>query len=472
MTKLAFATLAAASVCCVTPAVWAVGLANPSFELANPANPAQPADWSTNFWGDFVASFTWAADGHSGRSGRVDVSAGITGDAKWISAPIAIEAGTEPYVVGDWYRSSAPGKIIALFNDGGAQNIYVDVTKTAESADWAQATGKAQPPAWAKTMQLMHTISASGFLQVDDYTAQRPEPVAPPKAGKFKATVSITFDDGWLSAYNLLIPKLDKLGIKATHFMITGYLDKPGYQSDYMTTKQLQKLIDNGHEICSHTVLHITMTDLTSDEVASTMDDSKAALQKLGVQSDGFAPPYGMYTDAIRDRAKQTYPYFRNIKPLVNFVPYPIHDLNCLSVLNITTLKEVGDLLAQAESQEGGWLILLFHRASYDAPYDVFVTPQQFQNIIQLLQDHNADIRPMGEVLGLWKSVVVPPPPPVTGGKSLPAPDAVDFFQAAPPTGADSTTSGCSAKATAGAPSVWPLLLLLPLWLRRRSVRY
>lgn len=318
-------------------------------------------------------------------------------------------------------------------------------------------------------MQLMHTIVGPGYLQVDDYTAQRLPSLPPPKAGKFKATVSITFDDGWVSAYNLLIPKLDKLGIKATHFIITGYLDKPGYQSDYMTTKQLQKLIDNGHEICSHTVLHITMTDLTSDEVAATLEDSKAVLKGLGVQSDGFAPPYGVYTDAIRDRAKLTYGYFRNIEPLVNFVPYPVHELNAAGVLNTTTLKEVGDLLAQAEAQEGGWLILLFHRASYDAPYDVFITPQNFQNIINLLQEHKADIRPMGEVLGLWKSVVLPPPPPVKGGKSLPAPDAVDAFEAPAAAGPTAAATGCSAKRTAPPSQHWALLFLVPLLLFRRA---
>jgi peptidoglycan/xylan/chitin deacetylase (PgdA/CDA1 family) len=110
---------------------------------------------------------------------------------------------------------------------------------------------------------------------------------------------SLTFDDGYYSAYSKGIPILDAAGIKCTFYTITTLVNDT--YDGYVTQAQLQTLYKNGHEIGNHTRTHpdltlVTPTQLTSE--TSGAEGDFAALFNLPAPQT-FAYPYDQYNDTV-----------------------------------------------------------------------------------------------------------------------------------------------------------------------------
>ena len=459
---------------CFAHSAFAATVPNAGFEQANGDGGPGPASWTTDQWGGIQATFTWTTAGHSGRSARVDVSAtGTEGDAKWWGADFAADGTAKTYVVSDWYKATVPTDLILWIRFADGSESYHAVATLPASATWTQALEIATIPEGAQRLRVLHVISQVGSLDIDDVSCAGKDGAVLPS--KFKATVSFTFDDGWLSAYNMLIPRLDKKGWKSTNFIITTYPDKPGYQSDYILSKQVKSLMERCHEVASHTLTHPDLTTLPPDQWQKEITEPIATLKGWGSDAFGIAPPYGAYNPDILAAMTKQYPYMRTLHPDVNLPPYDAHQLNGHVLTNTSQDAELEELLTRAEQIDGGWVILVFHRASADAPSDAYVKPDQFQGFLELVAKHGAKVETIGEHLGYFKCAELPVQPTlVVGDKSLdpPAP-ATEVTQTTTTT---TTTNpepqpdaGCQAGPRPQTP--WLLLLaLLGLHVRRRRV--
>jgi peptidoglycan/xylan/chitin deacetylase (PgdA/CDA1 family) len=324
-------------------------------------------------------------------------------------------------------------------------------------------------PEWAKQMRVMQVIDRTGWLETDDYVATR---LPPPE--KQKAKVSLTFDDGWVTAYAYLVNQMDKRGITGTHFIITEYMDKPGYTADYIGSKKVKELLGLGHEIGSHTLNHEDMSLATPEQLNENLELSKKRLENLGAKVVSFAWPYGYYTMPYAERAQQTYNLVRTVKAGINVPPYNTSELWGFVVTNTTTVAEIEEAVRQTEEIKDGWLILIYHRADEDPPNDAFVTPQSFVDTLDMLQKREADVRPMGAILGLWQPVPLPPEPT----KVMQCCKAFDPPEVFTPSSKVDTqedvpaTDGCQSHRTADS-GLAPLLVLLATGLgllqRRKS---
>lgn len=472
------ATLALAAVQPRAAAAAAPVVANASVEQADAGNPTKPAGWSSNAWGTLQATFTWLqGDCAAGnRCLRVDGTkpAGSTlddGDAKWWSDPIAVTGGSRltaslkmRSTVTTWLMAFATGT-----SNGQAKEQWIMLQQAPVAATWSPLQATLDVPSWASAVRLMVVLPSSGRVDCDDW-ALTEQAVAP----KHPAKVSITFDDGWVTAYAWLVPELDKRQIRATHFVISGYIDKPGYTADYIGTARVRELLGKGHEVASHTINHQDMTKVSGAELNDNLEQSKVALTNFGTTIAGFAWPYGSYNAEIAKRAKETYSYVRTVDPGLNLLPYDLSKLKGYVVTNTTTVDEIESWVQQAETIDGAWLILIYHRADPDAPLDSYVTPQSFVDTLDMLQAHNADIRPVGTWLDAWKAQPLPDLPvwEVDGGESFDAPGKLELA----PSAGGSPDLGCSAAPAAPSSNeAWPplgllgLLASLGLVLRRRN---
>jgi len=462
-----------------TEALAAPAMANPSAELADAADATKPAGWSNNAWGSLQATFTWLqGDCAAGnRCLRVEGTkpAGSTlddGDGKWWSDPITVKAGSR-LTVGLRLRSTTTSRLMAFATGttsaGQAKEQWILLQDAPIQATWTPLQATLDVPGWASAVRLMVVLPTSGRVDTDDWTL-----VEQAAAPKHPAKVSITFDDGWVTAYAWLVPELDKRGIRATHFVISGYVDKPGYTADYIGTKRIRELLGNGHEVGSHTLQHEDMTTVSDASLNDNLELSKVALANFGTTIAGFAWPYGAYNAELAKRAKQTYSYVRTVDPGLNLLPYDVTKLKGYVVANSTTVDEIESWVQQAETIDGAWLILIYHRADPEAPLDSYVTPQSFVDTLDMLQAHNADIRPIGTWLDAWKAQPLPDLPvwEVDGGESFDAPAKLPLAERA----GVATDLGCgaapgSATGVAGRGAVATLVLALAavvLGLRRR----
>ena len=117
--------------------------------------------------------------------------------------------------------------------------------------------------------------------------------------------VLITFDDGYMDNYTNAYPILKKYGLKATMFVITGFLDRA--QPGYFTWGQAAEMEASGLiNIESHTVTHTSLTDLTEEQVKMELERSKNDIERrLGKQVDFLAYPTGTYNLHIAALVKE-----------------------------------------------------------------------------------------------------------------------------------------------------------------------
>ena len=107
--------------------------------------------------------------------------------------------------------------------------------------------------------------------------------------------VCITFDDGFSSDHDLVLPELKKIGAKATFFIVTDWLNKPGY----LTEKQVRNLSEEGMQIGSHSKSHPNFLNITAKERIDELRLSKQTLENIiDKEISTFSFPFGFYDDS------------------------------------------------------------------------------------------------------------------------------------------------------------------------------
>jgi peptidoglycan/xylan/chitin deacetylase (PgdA/CDA1 family) len=134
--------------------------------------------------------------------------------------------------------------------------------------------------------------------------------------------VAVTFDDAFRSVVQLALPVLADLGLPATVFVPTGFVDEGGTTmswpgiDDWMGSAHeeeltgmgwgdLERLAAAGWEIGSHTRSHPRLTELDDARLAEELAASRAALERnLGGRCLSLAYPYGVYDDRVMTAAQ------------------------------------------------------------------------------------------------------------------------------------------------------------------------
>lgn len=113
----------------------------------------------------------------------------------------------------------------------------------------------------------------------------------PPKS------VVLTFDDGYRDFYTDAFPILKKYQVKATEYVISGFLNLP----NNLTKEQLKEVAQSGLvEIGAHTVHHLALGGANAKKAQGEIESSKIQLeQEINQPVVSFAYPYGSFDLAL-----------------------------------------------------------------------------------------------------------------------------------------------------------------------------
>ncbi|WP_176048762.1 polysaccharide deacetylase family protein [Burkholderia sp. BCC1644] len=130
--------------------------------------------------------------------------------------------------------------------------------------------------------------------------------------GKHSGKVfGISFDDGFLNVLTHAMPVLDELGFTATCYFVAGRF---GGENDWdagadtarsplMTCEDMLVWRDHGHEIGSHTLDHVALSQVPGYESDHQVSESKRRLEALsGQRVESFCYPYGDLDARVRDQ--------------------------------------------------------------------------------------------------------------------------------------------------------------------------
>lgn len=114
--------------------------------------------------------------------------------------------------------------------------------------------------------------------------------------------VMLSFDDGSISQFDNALPVLDKYGFKATFFIMTVTLDKPGY----LSKEQVRTLAEQGHTIGCHTWDHHKITGYTEKDWSRQLTEPTRSLEQIaGKPVRFFSYPYGVWNATAIERLKR-----------------------------------------------------------------------------------------------------------------------------------------------------------------------
>lgn len=110
--------------------------------------------------------------------------------------------------------------------------------------------------------------------------------------------VALTFDDGPEPLYTpLLLDTLDRIGVKATFFLV----GKRVRQYPYFA----REIARRGHELGNHTFHHRNLTRLSEQEVRNELESAQQVIEQVtGIRPMFFRPPGGDYNTTVLRAAR------------------------------------------------------------------------------------------------------------------------------------------------------------------------
>lgn len=114
--------------------------------------------------------------------------------------------------------------------------------------------------------------------------------------------ILLTFDDGYEDFYTDVLPILKKYNVKATAYLISGFLNRP----NHLTDSQVQEIIQSGIvEIGAHTVHHAWLKGRNLQDITHEAAQSKVMLeQQFNIHIASFAYPFGAFDKQSLDVIK------------------------------------------------------------------------------------------------------------------------------------------------------------------------
>jgi peptidoglycan/xylan/chitin deacetylase (PgdA/CDA1 family) len=225
--------------------------------------------------------------------------------------------------------------------------------------------------------------------------------------------VSLTFDDA-TADQAAAIPILSAHGMKGTFYVNSGHIGRPGY----LTWDELEAMASEGHEIGGHTLDHVNLASVGESEANRQIHENRACLLKRGFEDRNFAYPYGAgwHDSTVRSLVQSCgYASGRGAWGLAGRegAPYtayaetiPPQDVWAIRTArnprSTTPLSTIQGYVTNAETNGGGWVILVFHRIG-DRSDDYSTPAATFQALLEWLEPRavsGTTIQTVAEVIG------------------------------------------------------------------------
>ena len=117
-----------------------------------------------------------------------------------------------------------------------------------------------------------------------------------------KSLISITLDDGRLSALSEGAQILEKYGVRGTFYPITNLIGTENEHGKYGSWDDIESVFRRGHEVGNHSHSHSRkLKNLKPQLQREDIAKANELLKDHGIEVKTFAYPYGYYSDTLHE---------------------------------------------------------------------------------------------------------------------------------------------------------------------------
>jgi peptidoglycan/xylan/chitin deacetylase (PgdA/CDA1 family) len=213
--------------------------------------------------------------------------------------------------------------------------------------------------------------------------------------------VTFSFDDYPRSAQMVGGAILESFHLRGTFYTSYGLVGTTDVDSgDLFCLEDLYRLVEDGHELASHTFHHVSGRETPLAVFVREVLDGRAAMQSIPglFVSSNFAYPFGAVTAATKRKVGRT---MLSCRGIVRGVNGPVVDLNLLRANPLYGGMEQIDLVRRLldRTQElGGWLIFYTHDVQ-NHPGRYGCTPALLEAAIKAALESSSRIMTVSDVL-------------------------------------------------------------------------
>jgi peptidoglycan/xylan/chitin deacetylase (PgdA/CDA1 family) len=213
--------------------------------------------------------------------------------------------------------------------------------------------------------------------------------------------VSFTFDDFPKSAVRNGAAILERRGVAGTYYLSRSFSGAIFDGIEYYDLADLQRLIDNGHEIGCHTASHLHVPQVARSRLVEDLDANAKFLRGHfgGLRMTTFAFPFGDLDLRTKLLLQRRFVACRSTLPGAN---RGVADLGALRAERLYTRLASADAvqsLIERSAQPRSWLILYTHDVD-DDPSPHGCTPALLEAAVEGALSAGCELLPVRDALG------------------------------------------------------------------------
>lgn len=224
------------------------------------------------------------------------------------------------------------------------------------------------------------------------------------------AVIAFTFDDGYLSDYQLAYPVLKQYGIHGTSYIIPKYQDEN--KPNTLTWDQIKEMLQYGWVFGCHTYSHSDLTKMTAEEISESMEMVDASFARQGLEPPAIhAFPYGRYNQDViqaiapyRIQMRKAY-YESKFVDLNNVNPYEID--SCSADMRTEKRLKLHESLVDKASAQNGVIVFRCHGLYREKVDDMGAWPVQtdsklFEELVAYCVEKGCKFITMTELIEMY----------------------------------------------------------------------
>ena len=209
--------------------------------------------------------------------------------------------------------------------------------------------------------------------------------------------VSFTFDDFPRSAWTAGGKVLGEYGAKGTYYAALGLMGKTTPIGKMFDRRDLEEVVEAGHELACHTHDHVLCRDLTGMDLLANCEQNRWRMSEMlgGYRPRNFSFPEGVVTASAKALLTPLYDSCRTIEPGINGDRVDLAFLRANRVYSTSPARRLQEIIRMNQLKRG-WLILYTHDIS-GRPSPWGCRPEEFRAVVACAADSGAEILPIGD---------------------------------------------------------------------------